>query len=216
MRTSCSSVIVVVHRSRCCRRSIEAAVRHSSGVAVAPAAGAARRRWTTTGKRIWDRDRRRPRHAAHRTGAGLDVQPRARRADSGPQSVPAKDGRRQPLLRAVGAHRRARVRSAVRVVGTRAGGAARRARAVGHRRRQVQQGRRRAAEKDATVIRLGRALFRDHKVSSELWAKTVELFGRQGAVEIVATMGDYAMAGLHADRRRSAAAGGSEADAARG
>ena len=52
------------------------------------------------------------------------------------------------------------------------------------------------SEKDATVIRLGRALLRDHKVSSELWAKTVELFGRQGAIEIVATMGDYVMAGL--------------------
>jgi hypothetical protein len=32
-------------------------------------------------------------------------------------------------------------------------------------------------------------------VSPELWAKTVEFFGRQGAVEIVATMGDYVMAG---------------------
>ena len=52
------------------------------------------------------------------------------------------------------------------------------------------------AEKDATVIRLGRAIFRDHKVSSELWAKTVEFFGRQGAVEVVATMADYAMAGF--------------------
>jgi len=51
-------------------------------------------------------------------------------------------------------------------------------------------------EKDATVIRLARALFRDHKVSSQLWAKTVEHFGRQGAIEIVATMGDYAMAGF--------------------
>jgi 4-carboxymuconolactone decarboxylase len=52
------------------------------------------------------------------------------------------------------------------------------------------------SEKDATVIRLGRALFREHKVGSELWAKTVDLFGRQGAVEITAIMGDYAMAGL--------------------
>jgi 4-carboxymuconolactone decarboxylase len=51
-------------------------------------------------------------------------------------------------------------------------------------------------EKDATVIRLARALFKDHKVSPELWAKTVEFFGRQGAIEIVATMGDYAMAGF--------------------
>ena len=52
------------------------------------------------------------------------------------------------------------------------------------------------SEKDATVIRLGRALLRDHKVSSELWAKTVDLFGRQGAIEIVATIGDYVMAGM--------------------
>ena len=52
------------------------------------------------------------------------------------------------------------------------------------------------SEKDATVIRLGRALLREHKVSSELWAKTVDLFGRQGAVEIVTTMGDYVMAGM--------------------
>ena len=51
-------------------------------------------------------------------------------------------------------------------------------------------------ERDASVIRLARALFRDHKVSSELWAKTVEFFGRQGAVEIVTTMGDYAMVGF--------------------
>jgi 4-carboxymuconolactone decarboxylase len=52
------------------------------------------------------------------------------------------------------------------------------------------------SEKDATVIRLGRALLRDHKVSPDLWAKTVELFGRQGAIEITAIMGDYVMAGL--------------------
>jgi 4-carboxymuconolactone decarboxylase len=51
-------------------------------------------------------------------------------------------------------------------------------------------------EKDATVIRLGRALLRDKKVSPALWAKTVELFGRQGAVEISAIIGDYVMAGI--------------------
>jgi 4-carboxymuconolactone decarboxylase len=52
------------------------------------------------------------------------------------------------------------------------------------------------AEKDATVIRLGRAIFRDHKVSPELWARTEALFGRQGAVEITTIMGDYAMAAV--------------------
>ena len=51
-------------------------------------------------------------------------------------------------------------------------------------------------EKEATVIRLGRALFRDHKVSSELWAKTVEQFGRQGAIEVTTIMADYAMVGF--------------------
>jgi hypothetical protein len=51
-------------------------------------------------------------------------------------------------------------------------------------------------EKDATVIRLGRALFRDHKVSPELWAKMEQLFGRQGAVEVTMIMADYAMAGF--------------------
>ena len=52
------------------------------------------------------------------------------------------------------------------------------------------------SEKDATVIRLGRALLRDHKVSPELWAKTEQLFGRQGAVEVTMIMADYAMAGF--------------------
>ena len=52
------------------------------------------------------------------------------------------------------------------------------------------------AEKDATVIRLGRAIFRDHKVSPELWARAEALFGRQGAVEITTIMGDYAMAAV--------------------
>jgi 4-carboxymuconolactone decarboxylase len=51
-------------------------------------------------------------------------------------------------------------------------------------------------EKDATVIRFGRALLRDHKVSSELWTKMVTLFGPQGAIEITTTIGDYVMAGF--------------------
>jgi 4-carboxymuconolactone decarboxylase len=47
------------------------------------------------------------------------------------------------------------------------------------------------AEKDATLIRFMRALLREHKVSSELWAKMVEDFGRQRTIEIMALMGDY-------------------------
>ena len=51
-------------------------------------------------------------------------------------------------------------------------------------------------EKDATLIQLGRAIFRDHKVSPELWANMERLFGRQGAVEVTMIMADYAMAGF--------------------
>lgn len=51
-------------------------------------------------------------------------------------------------------------------------------------------------EKDALVIRFGRALFRDHKVSPELYAKVVEVFGQQGMFELTAIMGDYAMAAV--------------------
>jgi hypothetical protein len=52
------------------------------------------------------------------------------------------------------------------------------------------------AEKDATVIRFFRALFREHKVSSDLWAKMVEGFGRQRSVEMMALMGDYFTVGM--------------------
>jgi 4-carboxymuconolactone decarboxylase len=51
-------------------------------------------------------------------------------------------------------------------------------------------------EKESTVIRIGRGLFRDHRVSPELFAKAVNLFGKQGAIEISAVMGDYAMAAV--------------------
>jgi 4-carboxymuconolactone decarboxylase len=51
-------------------------------------------------------------------------------------------------------------------------------------------------EKDATVIRLGRAIFRDHKVSPELWSRMVQHFGRQGAMEVTMVMADYAMVGF--------------------
>jgi hypothetical protein len=52
------------------------------------------------------------------------------------------------------------------------------------------------AEKDATVIEFLRALFRQHKVSSELWARQMQAFGRQNTIEIMQLMGDYFMAGM--------------------
>jgi len=52
------------------------------------------------------------------------------------------------------------------------------------------------AEKDAMLIRFGRALFREHKVSSDLWAQMAKEFGRQGTVEIMALMADYFTVGM--------------------
>jgi 4-carboxymuconolactone decarboxylase len=51
-------------------------------------------------------------------------------------------------------------------------------------------------EKDAALIALGRAIFRDHAVRSEAWSRMEKLFGRQGAVELTIVMADYAMAGF--------------------
>jgi 4-carboxymuconolactone decarboxylase len=51
-------------------------------------------------------------------------------------------------------------------------------------------------KKDELIIRFGRALFRDHKVDSELYAEVVEHFGQQGMVELATIMGDYVMVGL--------------------
>jgi len=47
------------------------------------------------------------------------------------------------------------------------------------------------SDKDATVITFGRALFREHHVSSELWQKMVSDFGRQRTVQLMMIMGDY-------------------------
>ena len=52
------------------------------------------------------------------------------------------------------------------------------------------------AEKDATVIRFFRGLFREHKVSSDLWAKMVEHFGRQGTIDMMALMSSYFTVGM--------------------
>jgi len=51
------------------------------------------------------------------------------------------------------------------------------------------------AEKDATVIQFLRAVMRDHKVSSELFAKQIQQFGRQNTIEMIQLMGDYFIVG---------------------
>src|SRR6516225_4481719 len=52
------------------------------------------------------------------------------------------------------------------------------------------------ADKDATLITFGRTLYREHHVSSDLWAKMVSQFGRQHTVELMTIMGDYFRVGF--------------------
>ncbi len=49
---------------------------------------------------------------------------------------------------------------------------------------------------ETLIIKLGRAIMRDHKVDSALYAEAERLFGRRGIVELVTVMGDYVMVGM--------------------
>ncbi len=51
-------------------------------------------------------------------------------------------------------------------------------------------------DKDATLITFGRTLYREHRVSSELWQKMIGLFGRQHTVQLMMIMGDYFRVGF--------------------
>jgi hypothetical protein len=52
------------------------------------------------------------------------------------------------------------------------------------------------ADKDATLITFGRRLYREHRVSSELWQKMIGHFGRQHTVQLMMIMGDYFRVGF--------------------
>ena len=52
------------------------------------------------------------------------------------------------------------------------------------------------SDKDATLITFGRTLYREHKVSSELWQKMIGHFGRQHTVQLMMIMGDYFRVGF--------------------
>jgi 4-carboxymuconolactone decarboxylase len=53
-------------------------------------------------------------------------------------------------------------------------------------------------EADAAVIRFGRELLDDRKMSSATFAKAKELFGDKGAMDLVAVMSTYAVSGFYA------------------
>jgi len=52
------------------------------------------------------------------------------------------------------------------------------------------------ADKDATLITFGRTLYREHRVSSDLWEKMIGHFGRQHTVQLMMIMGDYFRVGF--------------------
>jgi hypothetical protein len=52
------------------------------------------------------------------------------------------------------------------------------------------------ADKDATLITFGRTLYREHRVSSELWQRMIGHFGRQQTVQLMMIMGDYFRVGF--------------------
>ena len=51
---------------------------------------------------------------------------------------------------------------------------------------------------DAAVIRFGRELIGDRKMSSATFAKAVQLYGKKGAMDLVAVMSTYAVSGFYA------------------
>jgi len=53
-------------------------------------------------------------------------------------------------------------------------------------------------EADAAVIRFGRQMLHDRRVDSPTFKKVVDLFGRRGAMDIVAVMNTYAVSGFYA------------------
>jgi 4-carboxymuconolactone decarboxylase len=54
-------------------------------------------------------------------------------------------------------------------------------------------------EKESLIIRYGRQLNREKRVSPDLFAQAVALFGRQGVVELTMIMGQYVATGMMLD-----------------
>jgi 4-carboxymuconolactone decarboxylase len=52
------------------------------------------------------------------------------------------------------------------------------------------------SDRDTLLITFARQLFHQHKIDSDLYAKAVETFGKQGTLELATIIGDYAMAAV--------------------
>jgi len=54
------------------------------------------------------------------------------------------------------------------------------------------------ADRDAAIIRFGREMLRDRRMSSQTFARAVEQLGEHGAMDLVAVMSTYAVSGFYA------------------
>ena len=52
------------------------------------------------------------------------------------------------------------------------------------------------SDRDTLLINFARDSFHKHRISSDLYAKAVETFGKQGTLELATIIGDYAMAAI--------------------
>jgi 4-carboxymuconolactone decarboxylase len=52
------------------------------------------------------------------------------------------------------------------------------------------------SDRDTLLITFARDSFHRHRISPDLYAKTVETFGKQGTLELATIIGDYAMAAI--------------------
>ncbi len=52
------------------------------------------------------------------------------------------------------------------------------------------------SDRDTLLITFARDSFHKHRISSDLYAKAVETFGKQGTLELATIIGDYAMAAI--------------------
>ena len=52
------------------------------------------------------------------------------------------------------------------------------------------------SDRDTLLITFARDSFHKHRISSELYAKAVDTFGKQGTLELATIIGDYAMAAI--------------------
>jgi 4-carboxymuconolactone decarboxylase len=52
------------------------------------------------------------------------------------------------------------------------------------------------SDRDTLIITFARDLFHQHKLTSDLYAKAVATFGKQGTLELATIIGDYAMAAM--------------------